>query len=54
MEQRGNVAAMKDVRTLLRKEECALDMEQRGNYAALKDAQNKSSTEVYADGTGQR
>jgi hypothetical protein len=28
MEQRGNVAAMKDVRTLLRKEECALDMAQ--------------------------
>ena len=43
MEQRfsTNDAAVKDVRIMLRKEECALSMEQREstNDAAVKDAQ---------------
>ena len=42
MEQRPSDAAVMDAQTLLRKEECALDMEQRSstNDASVKDAQS--------------
>ena len=56
MGQRSNYAALKDVRTLLRKEECALGMgqrEQRRN-ANMMDAQTKPSKEECARGTGQK
>jgi hypothetical protein len=40
-----NDAAAKDVKALLRREECALGMEQRPNDAAVKDAQIKPRRE---------
>jgi hypothetical protein len=36
-----NYAATKDAQSLLRMEECALDMVQRSNYAASRDVQTK-------------
>ena len=56
MEQRRNDAAVKDVRTKLRKEECASGMEQRKNYtyATLKDVRTLLSEEECAGGMEQR
>ncbi len=45
MEQKSNVAAVKDVQIKPSKEECASGTEQRGNYAAVMDAQNKLGME---------
>jgi hypothetical protein len=57
MEQkkRANDAVVKDVRTNLRKEECALGMEQKLNYthATLKDALADPKEEECAGGTEQ-
>jgi hypothetical protein len=57
MEQRSNVAALKDVQIKSLKVECASGMEQRlwlwSNDAALKDVQIKSKREEYAGDTEQ-
>jgi hypothetical protein len=58
MEQKSNVAAMKDVLILLSKEECALGMGQKSNEssndAAVMGAQIKLRKEEFALGMGQR
>ena len=48
MGQRSHYAAVKDAKTLLSEEECALDMGQMSNDAAKRDAQIKSSKEECA------
>ena len=54
--KRANDAAVKDVRTTFRKEECATGMEQRlnTNDAAVKDVQTKLRMEECAKNMGQR
>jgi hypothetical protein len=54
MGQRGNCAAVKDVRIKSDREECALGMERRshGNYAAAKDALIMLKKEEFVRGTG--
>ena len=53
MEQRVELAAMKDASTKPRKGESAGVMEQRVQLAAMKDAQTKSKMEESALGMGQ-
>ena len=48
MGQRSNHAAVKDVKTLLSEEECALSMGQKSSDVVVKDAQIKPREEEYA------
>ena len=50
----SNDAAVKDVRIILKKEECALGMEHSAKDAAVKDAQMKRRKEGCVLGMGQR
>ena len=57
MEQRSNYAAVKDAHSMLRMEECALDMEQQSKSegcAAVKDAQALLRKEECAIGMEQK
>ena len=45
---RSNYAAVKDAKTMLKKEECALDMGLRSGNAAVMDARSELSKEECA------
>jgi hypothetical protein len=51
---KSNHATMKDVQTMLKKEECAFNMGQRSNNAAVRDAQISLKKEECVLDTGQR